>query len=107
MRRRDFIRLGTCFGTGLAAATVVRPRAASAQSYPARPIKLVVPYPPGGAFLTLSSFLVLASYCGSSRFGAFIHRRLPRNKRGTLPSLTIFAVGMAEKRAACRPAPGL
>lgn len=44
MRRRDFIALGT----GLAAVYAARPTNALAQSYPVRPVKLVVPYPPGG-----------------------------------------------------------
>jgi tripartite-type tricarboxylate transporter receptor subunit TctC len=49
MRRRDLLN------TGLAAlAAQVLPRAALADKYPDRPVRLIVPFPPGGAFDTIA-----------------------------------------------------
>jgi tripartite-type tricarboxylate transporter receptor subunit TctC len=45
MKRRRFLHLAAG-----AAALAAAPRRASADTYPARPIRLVLPFPPGGAF---------------------------------------------------------
>lgn len=47
MRRRDFLMFGSAALAvrGLAAAT-----AGAASSYPERPVRLIIPFPPGGGF---------------------------------------------------------
>ena len=46
MRRREFLKLSAA---GLATASVSTGAAAQAAAWPARPVKLIVPYAPGGA----------------------------------------------------------
>lgn len=41
-------RRGFCVGTGAAAVSALLPELASAQNWPARPIRMIVPFPPGG-----------------------------------------------------------
>src|SRR5262245_61064766 len=48
-KRRAFITLLGGAAAALLAASILLPATASAQTYPSRPITLVVPYPPGGA----------------------------------------------------------
>lgn len=43
LRRREFLRFA-----GIAAAGLAAPRIASAQAYPARPVRVIVPFTPGG-----------------------------------------------------------
>jgi tripartite-type tricarboxylate transporter receptor subunit TctC len=52
LRRRDAIAV--CIGTVLASAGLLASGPAVAQAYPAKPITVVVPYPPGGALDTLA-----------------------------------------------------
>ena len=47
MRRRDFIALGMA---AVSAKYSLAPHAALADTYPNRPIKLIIPFPPGGGF---------------------------------------------------------
>jgi hypothetical protein len=43
MRRRDFIKM-------IAAVATVCPKTAGAETYPSRPITMVIPFAPGGGF---------------------------------------------------------
>jgi tripartite-type tricarboxylate transporter receptor subunit TctC len=47
MRRRDFMALGIA---AVSARSFLAPRRALADNYPNRPIKLIIPFPPGGGF---------------------------------------------------------
>jgi tripartite-type tricarboxylate transporter receptor subunit TctC len=47
MRRRDFLALGLA---AVSAQNFLAPRLALADSYPNRPIRLIIPFPPGGGF---------------------------------------------------------
>src|SRR5271154_4630090 len=47
MRRRDFLALSFA---AVSAQNVLAPRLALADNYPNRPIKLIIPFPPGGGF---------------------------------------------------------
>jgi tripartite-type tricarboxylate transporter receptor subunit TctC len=49
MERRDFLKLSTAAALALAGLGAVRATLALAADYPTRPIRLIVPYPAGGA----------------------------------------------------------
>jgi tripartite-type tricarboxylate transporter receptor subunit TctC len=49
MERRDFLKLSTAAALALAGLGAVRATPALAADYPTRPIRLIVPYPAGGA----------------------------------------------------------
>src|ERR1700731_2509926 len=49
MRGRRVPAAGQVFSAAILAASLLAAVAAQAQSYPSRPIKMIVPFPPGGA----------------------------------------------------------
>ena len=66
------------FSTGLAAAvaTTTTMPAAFAQAYPAKPIKLIAPYPPGGGVDTVARLI-------AERLATRLHRTCTRASRLT------------------------
>jgi len=49
--------LGAALATGLSAAVALAPAAAQAAGYPAKPLRFIVPYPPGGPLDTMARLL--------------------------------------------------
>jgi tripartite-type tricarboxylate transporter receptor subunit TctC len=82
--RRELLRVA-----GGAAALCAMPRHALAQGYPARPIRLVVPFPPGGVYDTVGRPL-------AERVGALLGTIVIENQGGAGGSLGTAAVARAQ-----------
>jgi tripartite-type tricarboxylate transporter receptor subunit TctC len=87
--RREVLRAAGLM-IGAAAASSLGPARAKAASYPARPVKIIVPFAPGGPTDTMAR--ILASHLGDAIGGTFI----VENKPGAGGNIGIGAAAHAE-----------